>query len=121
MLNFQLNLLLKRTKTLSVRNILYIFALSITALLSNAYASESGCTAKIKPGTDRRIVREPLPYSTEIIFGAQRTQRVMDGPELVTRRGGLIPRIYLYDIKEKCDSMREWDGDPYYFMKWYGN
>ena len=99
--------------------LLFLFALPIDS--QNALAKSPGCTAKIKAGTDRGILGEPLPYSTEIIFGAQRTQRVMDGPELVTRRGGLIPRIYLYDIEEKCDTMREWDGDPYYFMKWYGN
>jgi hypothetical protein len=96
--------------------------LSLHSLLPSAYASPSGCTAKIKAGTDRMIWGgEPLPYATDIFFGAQMTERVMDGPELVTSRGALIPRIYLYDIKPACNTLREWDGDPYYFQKWYRN
>jgi len=88
---------------------------------ASAYATESGCTAKIKAGTDRMIWGgEPLPYSTEIIFGAQKTDRVMDGPELVTTRGTGIPRIFLYDISPECKSLREWNYDPYYYQKWYG-
>ena len=59
---------------------------------------------------------EPLLYSTNIIFGAKNTERTMDGPELITRRGAQIPRKYLYDIASKLDAIREWDGDPYYLQ-----
>jgi hypothetical protein len=100
----------------------YLFAIVLHVIPHNAYAIGPGCTAKIEAGTDKMIWGgEPLPYSTNIVFGAKNTERAMDGPELITRRGTQIPRKYLYDIASKCDAIREWDGDPYYFIKWYGN
>lgn len=97
--------------------LLFLFALPIVS--QNALAKSPGCTAKIKADTDRMIWGGViLPYSTNIHFGAQRTQGVIDGPELTTRRGTSIPRVVLYDIAPECNALREWDGDPYYFHKW---
>lgn len=80
----------------------------------------ANCTAKIIPGTDSEIWGgDPLPYSKNIIFGAQVTDRVMDGPELVTVGGTPIPRRYLFDVSPACYTLAEWDGDRYYFNKWY--
>lgn len=97
-----------------------LFVLALPLVSQNAFAKIPGCTAKIKAGTDRMIWGGViLPYSTNIHFGAQRTQKVIDGPELTTRRGTSIPRVVLYDIEPECDELREWDGDPYYFRKWH--
>ena len=118
------SLWLKRLDPL-MKRVLFRFSglvLTLNLFLPNAYASQSGCTAKIKASTDRMIWGgDPLPYSTDIIFGAQQTERVMDGPELITIGGTPIPRIYLYDIKSACNTLGEWDGDRFYYMKWYRN
>lgn len=104
---------------ISVKPLTSYFALILIALSAHpSYAT--GCTAKIKAGTDRWIWGgDPLPYSKDIIFGAQRTERVMDGPELATMGGTLIPQKYLYDISAGCKSLDQYNGDRGYFRKWY--
>ena len=102
-----------------------LFALTLPTPFTNAYASETPCTAKVKEGTQKfwgsKWGTLGIPHSKDWHFGAQRTEGVTNGPELITRRAVKIPRIYLYDIEAKCDTLPEWNGDIYYFQKWYSD
>jgi hypothetical protein len=100
---------------------LFVVFLTFLLPLSLSVPARAGsCTTKIQSGTDPSIWGgDPFPYSESIVFGAQVTFRVMDGFELVTIGGTPIPVKYLYDISPSCNSLREWDGDRYYYTKWY--